>query len=476
VIAYTWFAACFLVAFVVVNTGVLALAAAEVRRYLARASASGLRRMLRSPLTPAVSIIVPAHNEAAGIADSVRSLLALDYRLLEVIVVSDGSTDDTVGCLVRAFDLRPVLRPNPPFLEYAPIRAIYAPRGTLRLLVVDKENGGKADALNAGIAFASFPLYCTVDADSMLEQDALAKTVRPFVEDPERTVATGGMIRIANGCRVERGRVVEARLPRSRLAMFQVVEYVRGFFGTRTGWSAINALLIVSGAFGVFRRDVVIEAGGYRSGSLGEDFELVVRLHRFCRKAGRPYRIVYVPDPVCWTEAPEEARFLKRQRRRWYLGCVETILIHRAMLLNPRYGAVGLVALPAMALFEALGPLVEIAGYVIAAAAAALGAISWPAFALFLAICVLYGQVLTAGALAVEDATPRQHPFWEDPRRLRRYAWLENLGFRQRQQLWRAASLVQFARKRGWGPMERKGLSRPAVAGAGAGGDPPAPR
>lgn len=470
-IFYVWLVFGFFGAFVIVNTGVLLLAALQLRRYFASASASGLRRTIRSPLTPPISVLVPVYNEAAGIVDSVRSLLALDYPKLEVVVINDGSTDHTTDRLVDVFDLREVQRPTPPFLPHRPVRAIYEPRGLLRLLVIDKENGGKADSLNAGINFASYPIFCTIDADSILEQDALAKTVLPFVEDPHKTVATGGMVRVANGCRIERGRVMEAHLPRSRLAMFQVVEYVRAFFGTRTGWTALNALLIVSGAFGLFRRDVVIAAGGYRTDIVGEDFELVVRLHRTCRDAGRPYRIVYVPDPVCWTEAPEGARFLRRQRRRWHRGCLETLLIHRRMLLNPRYRAVGLLAMPAMLVFDVLGPLIELSGYVVSLAAFLFGKISLVTFALFLTVSVLYGLFLTLSAITLEDATPNRHPAWSDLGRMMLYALGENLGYRQVMHVWRTEGFWQLIRKAEWGAMERKGLSgqEPAADHAAAG-------
>lgn len=458
-IVYTWFVIGFFCAFIVVYSAVLLLAAAEVRRYVARVSSSGLRRMLLSPLTPGISVLVPAYNEAAGIVDSVRSLLAMDYREVEIIVISDGSADDTVQRLIEDFDLHAATVAAPPFLRHEPVRAVYAPPSKLRLLVIDKENGGKADSLNAGINYAAYPLFCTVDADSILEQDALAKAALPFVEDPVRTVAVGGMVRVANGCKVERGRVMEAHLPRSALPMFQVVEYVRGFFGTRTGWSAVNALLIVSGAFGLFRRDTVIEAGGYRTGIVGEDLELVARLHRHCRRARRPYRIVYVPDPVCWTEAPEKVRFLRRQRQRWYRGCVETVMAHRGMLANPRYRAVGLLALPAMLVFEILGPFVEISGYAVTIAALIVGTINPVTFLLFVAISVLYGQVLTVGSVLLEDITPNRYPVWAESRRVRWYAWAENLGYRQLLQCWRIGAVWQMVRKSGWGTMERTGLT-----------------
>ncbi|MHB1595010.1 MAG: glycosyltransferase family 2 protein [Streptosporangiaceae bacterium] len=459
-IAYSYLVVGFFALFVLVNSVILALAGVQVRRYVTSTSDSALRRMLRSPLTPPVSILVPAFNEAAVIVDSVRSLLALDYRELEVVVVNDGSTDDTLARLIETFGLRSVRRPTPPFLPHAPVRGVYAPDNSLRLLVIDKENGGgKADTLNAGINFASFPLFCSMDADSILEQDAIARAVLPFVDDPERTVASGGLIRIANGCLIEYGRVVRARLPTSAYAMFQVLEYLRGFFGSRTGWSAINALLIVSGAFGVFRRDLVIEVGGYRTDIVGEDLELVTRLHRICRRAGRPYRIVYVPEPICWTEAPQTARALRSQRRRWYRGSVETLLIHWRMLGNPRYRAVGLVALPALLLFEVLGPVIELSGYLVTAAAFLVGTLSAATFVLFVAVSVLYGLILTIGAIALEDASPSMYPAWAQLRRLWWYAVIENFGYRQLMQIWRLGGIWQLIRKTRWEPLERRGLS-----------------
>jgi len=458
-IVYVVFVIGFFITFVIVNTAVLALAGTALRRHTSSASLSSMRRVLRSPLTPPISVLVPAHNEAAGIADSVRSLLALDYPHMEVVVISDGSTDGTIERLTEVFGLSEVLRPTPPFVSHRPVRAVYEPRSQLRLLVIDKENGGKADALNAGINFASYPIFCTIDADSMLEQDALAKAVLPFVTDPQRTVATGGLVRVANGCRVERGRVMQARLPRSKFAMLQVIEYSRAFFGTRTGWTMLNGLLIVSGAFGLFRRDIVIAAGGYRTDIVGEDFELVVRLHRTCRDSGNPYRIVYIPDPVCWTEAPEHIRYLRRQRSRWHRGCLETLLIHRRMLLNPRYRALGLLALPSMLLFDVLGPVIEISGYVVCVVAFLTGALSLLNFILFFAIAVLYGLFLTLGSIALEDATPNRHPAWADLGRMMLYAAGENAGYRQLLHIWRAEGIWQLLRKSEWGAMERKGLS-----------------
>jgi len=439
----------------------LVLSVLEVRRYSGRLLASSLRRAVRSPLAPAVSILVPAFNEERGIVDSVRSLLAQEYPRFEVVVSNDGSTDDTLERLVDGFGLRQVERPVPPFVPHAPVRGVYAPSARLNLLVVDKENGGgRADAMNAALNFARYPLVCVIDADSILEQDALAKTLVPFVENPEQTIASGGIIRLGNGCRIEGGRITDAALPRNWWAMFQVVEYLRAFFGSRPGWTAIKGLVIVSGAFGVFRKSVVIDVGGYSTATVGEDMELVVRLHDVMHGRKRPYRISHVPDPVCWTEGPETASGLRSQRARWHRGSAEVLLAHLNMIANPREGTVGLVSLPALLLFEVLGPVVELAGYVVATVAWATGALNTEVFLLFLAVAILYGLVLSLGALALEDASSGQYPGWDDLGRVMAFAVLENLGYRQLLHFWRLEGFWQLARRSKWEAMARRDVSQ----------------
>jgi cellulose synthase/poly-beta-1,6-N-acetylglucosamine synthase-like glycosyltransferase len=458
---YIYFVTVYFVVFAAFHSWLLVMAGIETRRHTGRLRETSLRRTIRSPLTPPISILVPAFNEAAGITDSVRSLLALEYPAFEIVVVSDGSSDGTIGKLVEAFDLEQRQRPTPPFVSHKPIRGVYGPRGQLNLLVLDKENGGKADALNAGMNFAEYPLVCAIDADSVLEQDALVKAAMPFLDDPVGTVATGGLVRVANGCRVEQGRMMEAGLPRTALPMFQVVEYLRAFFGARTGWSAVNGLLIVSGAFGLFRKDAVVAAGGWSTDTVGEDMELVVRLHQTMRDRRRPCRIVYVPDPVCWTEAPESARVLRRQRRRWQRGSAETLLMHPRMLGNPRYRAAGVLGMPALVLFELLGPAIELSGYLVAVAAILTGGLGGESFVLFLAISVLYGLILSFGAIAIEDASFGRHPGWDQLGRIMLFATLENAGYRQLGHLWRIEGFWQLVRKGEWGAMERTGFVQP---------------
>jgi cellulose synthase/poly-beta-1,6-N-acetylglucosamine synthase-like glycosyltransferase len=452
----------YFVVFAAFHAWLLVMAYLLLRRHAAEVAIANLRRTVRSPLSPPISIVVPAYNEEVGIIETVNSLLALEYPNFEVVVVNDGSADATVERLVETFDLHEVERPTPPHLPHEKVRGVYAPRGRLNLLVVDKDNGGgKADAMNAGINFARYPLVCAIDADSVLEQDALVKTAMPFIEDPERTIATGGLVRIANGCRVDGGRVVEAGLPRALLPMFQVVEYLRAFFGSRTGWSAVGGLLIISGAFGLFRKDALVAAGGYNTEAIGEDMELVVRLHRTMRERRRPYRVVYVPDPVCWTEGPESIKYLRKQRVRWMRGSLEVLLMHRRMLFNPRYRTPGMLSLPALLFFEVLGPIVEITGYAVATVAFATGAINLEIFLLFLLVAVLYGLILSFGSIAVEDATFGRHPGWDQLGRVMLFAVIENVGYRQLTLLWRLEGFWNIFKAREWEPMERRGLAQP---------------
>jgi cellulose synthase/poly-beta-1,6-N-acetylglucosamine synthase-like glycosyltransferase len=448
----------YFVVFSVFHAWLLVMAGLDLRRYSRNVVVANLRRTVRSPLAPPISILVPAYNEEAGIIESVSSLLALDYPNFEVVVVSDGSSDQTVAQMIKGFDLEKVDRPTPPYLDHEEVKGVYVPNGRLNLILIDKGNGGKADALNAGINFSKYPIVCAIDADSILEQDALVKTAMPFIEDPERTMVSGGLIRVANGCRIESGRMVEAKLPTTPLPMFQVVEYLRAFFGARTGWSAVNGLLIVSGAFGLFRKDAVIAAGGYSTETVGEDMELVVKIHRTMREQKRPYRVVYIPDPVCWTETPESMRILRKQRRRWHRGSIEALLMHRKMFLNPRYGVAGMVAMPAVLLFEILGPIIELSGYAFAIYAFATGGIALPVFLLFLSVSVLYGLILSFGAIALEDASFGRHPGWDQLGKILLYAVLENCGYRQISHVWKMEGIWDVIHGGEWGAMERKGL------------------
>jgi cellulose synthase/poly-beta-1,6-N-acetylglucosamine synthase-like glycosyltransferase len=448
-----------LVYFLALNTLYLAfclVAYVRLRAYRRRWTARDLDTVVHSPATPGISLVAPAHNEEATLAESVRSLLMLNYPLFEVIVVSDGSTDGTLAAAMREFELvrAPVTHAQPIATE--PIRAVYRSVAHPDLLLIDKDNGGKSDAINAGINAARHPIVCVIDADSLLETHALSRAVLPFIDDPD-TIAAGGIVRIANGCRVERGRVTAVRLPDSRLAMFQTVEYLRSFLAGRVAHSAVNALLIVSGAFGLFRRDAIVEAGGFLRDTIGEDMEMIVRLHRIYRNRGQRFRIAFQPDPVCWTQAPESARMLGRQRNRWQRGTLQVLWRHRGMLFNPRYGVVGLFALPYYLVFEAAGPLIELTGYVLTAIGLGFGLLDVRFAELFFLAAVVYGSLLSVAAVALEELSFRRYPRLADLFRLAAYGILENFGYRQLGAWWRLMGIVDYVRnRRAWGAMARQ--------------------
>ena len=420
---------------------------------------SAVEEAFNSPFTPGITVILPAFNEAAGIVESVYSLLALRYPSYEVIVVNDGSTDDTLERLTAAFDLVPAHRAVRTSIPTEQINAAYVSRRSPIVWVLDKLNGGKADALNAGIAAAQHPYVCCLDADALIETDALLRVATPILDDPERVVATGGIVRIANGSTIDHGRVTGVRLPSNPLAVLQVLEYFRAFLIGRVGWTRLNALLIISGAFGLFQRQAVEEVGAYATDTVGEDMELVVRLHRHYRARRIPYRIEFVADPVCWTEVPEDLRSLSRQRRRWHRGLGQTLWRHRDATFNPRYGAFGLLAVPYFVFLEFLGPIVETVGSALTVVAFIVGDLSGASFVAFLVVAFLVAILLSIAALALEEFNFRRHPRTRDIVSLVFYTLLENLGYRQLNDLWRLIAFVDLARrKQGWGAQKRRGI------------------
>jgi cellulose synthase/poly-beta-1,6-N-acetylglucosamine synthase-like glycosyltransferase len=436
-----------------------------------------LRDLLERDIYKPVSILVPAYDEEVSIVDSVSAVLALQFPEFEVIVVSDGSTDETVPRLIEAFALAEQPWEARQDLETAPIRRTFRSLTHPNLIVVDKENGGKADALNAGLNYARYPLFAAVDADSMLDAEAILRATRLFVED-EDLVAVGGTIRPVNAAVVEDGKVTELVLPKKWIERFQVLEYARAFFTGRAGWSHFKSLLIISGAFGLFRRTAVLEAGGFLVGTVSEDMELVVRLHKHFLRQGKPYSIRFTPDPICWTEVPSDLSTLRKQRNRWHRGLWETLWKHKDMLFNPRYGRVGMGAVPYYWIFEALAPLVELSGYVIVVVGMFTGFLS-PRFALmFVILAVLYGMLLSQLAAGIETFLSNRYPRLRDRGIIFLAAFLEFLGYRQLLAFERTLATVQVQMKKGsWGRMRRKGISgpgaaiTPSAASAGAAGD-----
>lgn len=437
------------------------LSLAGILRYRRLVAFVRFGEIFRMPIVRPVSVIVPACNEEAGIIESVRSLLALRYPVFEVVVVNDGSTDATLARLVEAFGLQPSRTVFRRVLATKPPRGIYRSALHPRLTVVDKANGGKADALNAGLNVSRYPLFCAVDSDSVLERDALLKVVRPFLEDPERTIGAGGVIRLSNGCAVRDGQVARVGIPRNWIARFQVLEYLRAFLGGRLGMSLLRSTLIVSGAFGIFRKDIALACGGYRTDSVTEDMDLVVRMQKHMHDQGRAYRIPFIPDPICWTEAPESLRVLARQRRRWHRGLVDTLVRHRGMVLRPRYGAAGLFALPFYALFEMAGPFIEVLGYALFAGHILFGRVDYPFAATFFFVAVFYGTFVSLLAILLEELSSFRYPRPRDILVLTAAGVAENLFYRQYLALVRAWGFVDYFRgKCEWGSMERRGFAK----------------
>lgn len=437
----------------------------EISEYVKRKSLRDYATIATSELSVPVSIVVPAYNEEGVIAESVRSLLASHYVAFEVVVVNDGSTDTTLQALIEEYELVPHERVPRARLETKPVTGVYRSLRDERLVVLDKENAGsRADAVNAGLRYARYPLFLAVDADTLLDIDALPRLVREFQVRPE-TVALGGIVRIANGSTVEAGHVTEARTPRQLLVNLQIVEYLRAFLVGRTGWSRIGAVLIVSGAFGIFRREEVIQAGGYRADSFAEDAELVVRLHKLCRERGRPYRIGFIADPVCWTEAPASLAVLKSQRERWQRGLLEVLWNFRGMIGRRRYGTVGTLALPYFLAFEALGPLIEVSGYVVITLSLIFGWLNTVMAVAFFGVAVAFGMAFSFGALLVEERAFQRYRRWSCFGRLVLAAGLENLGYRQWYALVRVWATWKHVRgsTQEWGEMERAGFSPESV-------------
>ena len=448
-----------IVYFAAINLAYLALnalSALELRKRLEE-RLLGLLPRAYSPYELPVSIVVPAYNEAATICTSVRSMLQLEYPELEVIVVNDGSADATLQALSREFELAPFPEAYRRRLPSEPVRGVYRSARFPNLRVIDKENGGrKADAANAGINAARYPLVCIVDADTVLERSSLRRAAAPFLHQPE-TIAVGGTVRIANGCEVRDGFLEAVGLPARMLPLFQVVEYLRGFLFGRLGWAALNAVPIISGAFGLFRREAVVAAGGYNTQTLGEDMELVLRLHRLHRLGRRRYAIAFPPDPICWTEAPESLGMLRNQRTRWQRGLGESLWLNRALICHPRGGALGWLALPYMIAFEWAAPLIEVAGYVVMTAAFLLGMVAGEAFWTFMLLAISAGMLVSMSALFLEEISLHMYKHPQQLAALIAVALIENFGYRQLTALWRVQGLWQTATGASarWGTMTR---------------------
>lgn len=443
-----------------IYTFLMILSLVSVWMHNRRLTYQGLDELRESVVTPPATIIMPAWNEQEIIVQSVSSILKTDYPNLEVVVVDDGSTDETLERLVNTFRLVEMDLIYRPRLSTRPVRGFYMNPRIPNLLVISKENGGKPDALNVGINTCRTPYFCTLDSDCLLERDALLRLMRPVVRSPLNTVASGGIVRILNGCEVRDGQVVKVGLPLGRVERFQVVEYLRSFLFGRTGWNLLGGTLIVSGAFAVFHRETVIDAGGFKHDTVTEDMDLIVQIHHWAIHKKRKIKMNFTSDPVCWTECPASLSNLAKQRRRWQMGLFQTLWKYSEMLFNRQYGVIGMLSYPFQLYIEGFGAAVEFLGYFMVPMALMLGIVPPTLFVLFMVLGLVYGSFLSVGAVLLEELTYRRYPGFKDLSTLLAYAVLENIGYRQVVLYYRFQGLVRFlAGFRSWEKVVHEGAT-----------------
>lgn len=435
----------------------------EVKKYLHKNSFTNYRLLAGSAQTPGISVLAPAYNEGANIVENVRSLLSIHYNNLEVIIINDGSKDDSMEKLVKIYELYKADFFVNQQIPTKNVKGVYRSRNPIykKLIVVDKENGGKADALNVGINIAANDYVVCIDVDCILEQDALLKLVKPFLESPlRRVIATGGVVRIANGCEIANGRLIKVNLPDQFLPRVQTLEYIRAFLLGRMAWSRIGGLMLISGAFGAFDKEIVIKCGGYNPKTVGEDMELIVRMRRYMEERKVPYKVAFIPDPLCWTEAPASFKILGRQRNRWTRGTIETLKFHRLMFLNPKYGVMGMLSYPYWFIFEFLAPLVEFAGLIMFTFLVIAGSMQWAALFSLLGLVYSFGVLYSVFAILMEVITYNQYKSRKEIISLMMTAFIEPLIFHPFV-VWAAVKgNIDFLRnKNSWGEMTRKGFS-----------------
>lgn len=451
-----WF---FLVYFLALNGTYMVLTAislAVLPRFIRKQSIHRLPKP-QMGFEPPVTLIVTAYNEESVIVPTVRALLQLDYAEFEILIVNDGSKDRTLEVLTREFDLVEVPTAFRKRVDHKPVRAVWQSKKYVNLRVIDKENGGcKADASNAGINGARYGLFMPLDADTILNRDCLTLMVQPFMLNPD-TIGVGGNVRIVNGCTVESGHLTRVGLPKTWLGLFQVLEYTRAFLTSRVGWNHLNSLPLISGAFGLFSREAVVRVGGYSHQSLGEDMDLVLRLHRHYRLNRLPYRLDFVADPVCWTEAPETFEVLKKQRVRWQRGLFDCLWENRRLLFHPRAGGVGWLSFPFLLFLEGISPVIEVIGLVFFIACLFLGLVNAEGALAFLLLSFGTGFLLSVASILLEETAFQTYPRKKDLLVMILGALVENFGFRQLMSVWRLEGTVKWILRTesSWGTMTR---------------------
>lgn len=403
-----------------------------------------------------ISLIIPAYNEQENIVQNIRSLLKINYPMFEIIVVNDGSTDKTGDLVVNAFHMHKIETSIRYQIPTQKIEAVYFSKDYPNLLYVQKQNGGKSDALNAGINISRYPLFTCLDADSRIEREALLRLSMEFIKD-SRTVVAGGLVRIANGSKIVDGELKGFSMPKRLIERFQIVEYYRSFLMGRVFWSASNSLLIVSGAFGLFRKQTVIDVGGYKRNTIGEDMEIVVRIHCYMKKNKKKYRVKFDEFSICWTQGPMSIQDIRSQRRRWQIGLFDTLLSHAGMTLNPRYGFVGLLSVPYNWIFELFGAVVEVIGYFLIPFTLIMGELNMFFFVIYFLLSVALGVILSEGSLVLEQYTHRAAMNAKQSIAISVYAVLENFGYRQMITVFRVEGILKYRKlRKTWGKIKRK--------------------
>lgn len=441
-----------------------AISSSALKEYFKRNRFVRYSNLLALPDAPSISLIAPAYNEGMTIQENVNSLLSINYNNYDVIVVNDGSKDNSMEVLTRAFDLVPSDIQYIDTVKTKPVKGIYVSSNPsyARLVVVDKENGGKADALNTGINIAANPYVVCIDVDCIMDKDVLLKLAKPFLEGSDkRIIATGGVVRIANSCVIKSGKLVSVHAPDNWLARIQVLEYLRAFMLGRMAWAKMDGLLLISGAFGMFDREIVLACGGYNTRTVGEDMELVVRMRRYMIEQKQHYTVQYIPDPLCWTEAPESYKILIKQRSRWTRGTYETLLLHRKIFLNPRYGILGMLSYPYWMLYEYWAPIIEFVGLIITIVFALLGILNWKFFGLLLLFSYIFAVSFSLLAIYVEESTFKRYNTFKDLRKLVLVALVEPFIFHP-VTVYAAlkGNWEKIKGKSGWGDMTRKGFKK----------------
>lgn len=437
--------------------------AMALRKYIRKNSYINYNTLVLSPLVPRISIIAPAFNESKSIIDNIRTLLSLYYNNFEVIIVNDGSTDDTFQKIVQAFEL---VKVNYYFDYRIPcerIKGVYKSDNPSynRLTVIDKNNGGKADSLNAGINISRNSLIVTIDADSIIESDSVLKLVKPFLEEKDhKVIGTGGVIRIVNSCDIERGQIREIKIPDQILPRLQVLEYTRAFLLGRMAWSHLDGLMLISGAMGMFDRETVIMAGGYSIKTVGEDMELVLRMRRFKAERKEKYEVTYIPDPLCWTEAPADFKSLRKQRTRWTRGLIESLWSHRRLFLNPRYGRLGVLGYPYWFFFEWLSPLIAFSGFVYTIYLAIAHKLNLPFFLLLFLFVYTFAVSLSVLAVLFEEITFHKYGRKKDVLRLLASALAEPFFYPMHTLFAVIGNIEALGGKQGWGKAKRSGFEK----------------